>query len=182
MAINNWIKNNPYYQKAPQGTAGADMANTAAGVAGILGNTAGVANSNQRMQVQEPTEDKDAYGRPMYNLGEYSKEVNNFEPKGASGGQFLSGVGQGIAAGAPLAGATGGLSLLAGAAIGGIGSLIGGGIKKNKEEQALEERQKQLQSMQERFNTTNLQSNQNLLAQQAYEDQLNMYKLPKTFL
>lgn len=180
--LTNIVKNNPYYKAAPQGTLGTDVASTAAGVAGLAGNVAGIANSNQKVGMEDPQGQKDAYGRPIYNLGGFSQQVNNLEPKGASGGQFMSGVASGASAGAPFAAATGGLSVLGGALIGGVGSLIGGAIKKNKEEKTLEENKKKLTTLQNNFNSQNISANNNLLAQQAYEDQLNMYKLPKTFL
>lgn len=122
-----------------------------------------IGNQNQRVGVEQPTQQFDAYGKPEYNLGQYALATKSLQPQGASAGQIISGA-------------------LSGGPVGVLSTLIGGGIKKSKEEEEKKRAELLLQGYRDNFNKNMSSYNQNYLGRQGYEDQLRQYNLPTSYV
>lgn len=72
----------------------------ASGAAAILGQGMGMINEAKQIRTTAPTQLLDAFGKPMYNLGDFTSQVSAIKPQGAQGGELINGALQGAAAGA----------------------------------------------------------------------------------
>src|SRR5882672_2537 len=105
---------------------GFDAATAVSGAVGALDlglDIASMGDEAQTIQTKAPEAQYDAYGRPAYNLGQFSEQTSRINPRGANGGEILSGVGKGAMAGAQIGSVIPGVGTAIGAVAGG---LVGG--------------------------------------------------------
>lgn len=143
----------------------------AQGGLGLLNNF--LSMNNQSLNLPSvPTQSFSPYERPTYNLGQSYNMTSVSKPQGASGGEILSGVGQGASAGASF-----GLPGMAiGGVLGGLTSLIGGAFRKDKQQEEKRKQEDRLVAGQKSFNTAtdNFIKGQNL--REDYIDQTTRYQ------
>lgn len=153
-------------QQQDQGS-GFNWGALASGAAGLATNFAGM--TNQGYQFDTNITPSDPSMMPSYGLGNLTSQIGNAEAKGASGGEILSGVGQGAMAGAEF----GPLGAAAGGIIGGLGSIFAGGARRKRQRRQIRNAQQALRQGQTQFNeqSTAFQQKQNQL--EDYQDRLN---------
>jgi hypothetical protein len=91
----------------------------------------------------------DSNAAPIYTAGEFANEVAGAKARGASGGEIASSTARGAAAGTKI---LPGWGTLFGAIYGAGSSIIGGAIRKNKEQTQKEHAQQQLVAAQQKYN------------------------------
>lgn len=157
------------------------------GVLGLTGQWLANAHRNDNINTQAPSESTDINGKPQYNLGNFSNQINGIDTSGNSAGQVINDVGQGVSAGASIGSAIPGLGTLAGGLIGGgvaaIGSFISGGEASRAAKRRKAIAQQSLMAAQRTYNAHAAQYTNQQLGQQAYMDEQNpearMYNLYK---
>src|SRR6478736_5264639 len=105
------------------------------GAAALAGQGIGMLNQAKNINTSIGPQQTDAYGRPMYGLGDFSQQADSINTKGATGGEIASGAVTGAQAGA----AFGPIGAGVGAVVGAGSSLIFG-----KRRQTLSKRKKAL--------------------------------------
>lgn len=88
----------------------------ASGASALLGQGMGMINEAKQIRTTAPTQLLDAFGKPMYNLGDFTSQVSAIKPQGAQGGELLSGALQGAAGGAAFSPIGAGVGALVGLA------------------------------------------------------------------
>lgn len=105
-----------------------DYSSLVSGGLGLAGTYMGIANQGLGLTAP-PDLQRSATGEPIYNLGSSFNQAALSQPQGASGGEILSGAGQGAAAGS----AFGPIGTGVGAVVGGLTSVLGGNRRKRKQ-------------------------------------------------
>jgi hypothetical protein len=142
----------------------------ATGALALGGQFGGMINEAKQINTTAPTATLDSFGRPMYNLGNFSSQVSAIKPQGATGGEVLSAAMTGAQAGA----AFGAPGALIGAGVGAIGSLFAGKRRKTLQERRKSLAQGNLMSAQRMYNQGMESFNQRQSAQSLYNEQLQM--------
>jgi len=144
----------------------------ASGAASLIGSGIGMVNQSKNINTATPTQQLDQFGKPVYNLGDFTQQYNSIKPQGATAGEVGSGVLQGASAGA-MFGVPG---IIAGAAIGGISQLAFGRRRKNIAKDKKSLAQKSLFNAQRMFNSSMENYNAQQSAQSLYNDQQYAYQ------
>lgn len=141
------------------------------GAASLYGQHQMMVNEAKQINTTAPTVRIDSMGKPMFTLGQFTADTFNIKPKGASGGELLSGAVQGAAAGA----AFGLPGVAIGAGVGFISSALSGGRRKTIQERRKSLAMTNLAAAQRMFNTSMEDYNSRMSAQSLYRDQQAQY-------
>ncbi len=126
--------------------------------------------SNQKLNLGNPNYD---FGEvPTYNLGNYVNSVGAAKAKGADAGEVLSGVGKGAEAGS----AFGVPGAIIGGVVGGVSNLIGGGVRKRRQQREIRKARRKAFTAQQNYNEAASEYNTNQMAQQEYYRNINPYE------
>ena len=122
--------------KKPQGYTQTPRFDLNTGVTAGLGALSlasqGIGMANETLGLRDaPAQQYTPGVRPMYGLGQSYNEASGARPQGATGGEILSGIGQGASIGTSI---VPGIGTAVGAVLGGLTSLIGGGIRKRRQQ------------------------------------------------
>jgi hypothetical protein len=168
-----------------EGIGAGDILQGAAGAVGLAGTLK--TQYDQDLEFgQSPEQQFSATGEPIYNLGGQYNDIATSKAQGATGGEILGAAGQGAAIGADpaLVAATGGLSIAAGAILGGGWSAITGGARKRKQQRQKTEAREKIQGQQQDFNQASESFDATQRAYQGYLDRAdisdriyNLYKI-----
>lgn len=147
----------------------------ATGVAGLLGNYASFQN---QFQFDNPAPSQaDMSMAPTYTGGALSSQIASQTPQGATGGELLSGAGQGAIAGAqfgPIGATIGGFAGL-------LSSAFGGNSRRRAQKRARTRAMKSLAQNQQTYNQQDIAFTNQRNAQEDYNDmnnpQARMYNL-----
>lgn len=153
---------NPYFNASNVGTA-------VGGAIQVAGNAVGMANQRLNLNTQMAPIQQDPNFAPVYTGGALYNQAAGSNPQGASGGEVLSGVATGAAAGAAL----GPIGAVAGAAIGGIASAIGGGIRRSRQMREKRRALNQARANQQQFNAADQAFRQRSAIMEDYYQQGN---------
>lgn len=144
-----------------------------AGGASLIGDWNQMQHQNDAINTNAPGQETDAYGKPVYNLGQLQQNINQIDTSQDSFGGIakanLSGSFKGAAAGASF----GPWGALIGGAIGGIGGIISGFSAGAASRRKKRLAQQSLLQAQKLYNIQMSQYNQQLAGQSMYEDQQN---------
>ena len=173
---------------APQNNEGFDAPTAIQGAIGAidLGIDAGtMASEAKSIQTQAPSAEYDAFGRPVYNVGQFASQTSRIKPRGASAGEVASGIGKGAMAGAQIGSIIPGvgtaIGAVGGAIAGGVAKAFGGRRRKKKMAERKRKAQRSITNRQNNYNTEVEGYNSNRAAMQTYYDQMNntnrMYNL-----
>lgn len=147
------------------------VASIVQGAASLYGQHRAMVNEAKQINTTAPTVMIDSMGKPIFTLGQFTSDTFNIKPKGASGGELLSGTAQGAASGAVF----GPLGAGIGAGVGFISTALSGGRRKRIQERRKSLAMKNLAAAQRMFNTSMEDYNNRLSAQSLYRDQQAQY-------
>jgi hypothetical protein len=164
-------------EKGIQGQSGVNWGGLATGAAGLLGNYASFSN---QFQFDNPAPSQaDPTMAPVYTGGNLASQISSQKPQGATGGELLSGAGQGALAGAqfgPVGAAIGGFAGL-------LSSAFGGNRRRRAQKRARNQAMKSLAQTQQTYNQQDRAFTQQRNAMEDYNDmnnsQARMYNLYK---
>lgn len=144
----------------------------ASGAASLIGSGVGMINQAKNINTATPTQQLDQFGKPVYNLGDFTQQYNSIKPQGATAGEVGSGILQGASAGmafGPWGAAIGGV-------VGGISQLAFGRRRKRIQEKKKTLAQTSLFNAQRMFNSSMENYNAQQSAQSLYNDQQYAYQ------
>lgn len=145
----------------------------ASGAASLIGSGIGMINQSKNINTNTPTQQLDQFGKPVYNLGDFTQQYNSIKPQGATLGEVGSGMLQGAAAGVGFGGVPG---AIIGGVVGGISQLAFGRRRKNIAKDKKSLAQKSLFNAQRMFNSSMENYNAQQSAQSLYNEQQYAYQ------
>lgn len=144
-----------------------------AGGASLIDDWSQMQHQNDMINTNVPNHESDAFGKPVYNLGNLQQNINQIDTSQDSFGGIakanLTGSFKGAAAGS----AFGPWGALIGGAIGGVGGIISGFTAGAASRRKKRLAQQNLFNAQRMYNTQMAQYNLQQSGQQAYYDNLN---------
>lgn len=145
------------------------LSSTALAGVNMVSDFVNMGNEAKGLQTKAPQLQTDAFGQPVYNLGNFNSYVKNIKPQGATGGEVISGISKGTAAGA----AFGPIGAAGGALVGAIGSLLGGRRRKRIMEEKKQKALRSFRSAQTNYNEAVIGTDTERKALSSYQEQLN---------
>lgn len=146
-----------------------DATGFVSGAVGLAGNYANMVNQGLGLQAPPPLE-RSATGEPVYTAGEAYNQAALSKPQGATGGEILSGIGQGAAAGAAFSP----VGAAVGAVVGGLVNAIGGRRRKKKQQREKDKALRQISQRQQEFNKASESFSKQQTALDSYYQRLNI--------
>lgn len=174
-------KKTPWGKNVPIG----DYLQAGAGAMNLYNMYQNMQQEAEAINTQAPTEQKDAYGRPTYNVGKFASETWGISPQGASAGE----VGSGLLSGASAGAAFGPIGAIGGAIVGGLTSLFGGEDRAETQRRKRREAEASLRRAQQQYNTDMMAFQNNQLAAENYGNLMqneqkraqNLYSFKNTY-
>lgn len=142
------------------------LANGIAGAGSLFGQAETIANQGRGLATNAPTQQVDAYGRPIFNLGGLQQTVDT-KSQGPTFGEALSGGLTGAASGASIGGPVG---AAIGFGIGTLSNLFAGGARKRATDKNRSIALANLQNAQNMYNSSMSMFNNKQLGQGIYND------------
>lgn len=139
------------------------------GASQILGQGISMIQDAKSINTIAPTVQSDSFGRPMYNLGNFTTQVSAIKPQGSTGGELASSALSGAAAGTAI---MPGWGTAIGAVVGFAANALFGRRRKRIQEQKRRTANMNLQAAMSRYNTLVDQFNSNQMAQSLYNERL----------
>jgi hypothetical protein len=146
----------------------ANIGQAAIGAAEMIGGWASMYNEGKDINTTAPSQEVDAYGKPVYNIGEFTASSQAIRPQGATGGEILGSTAKGASIGSQIAP---GIGTAIGAGIGALGSIIGGIGRKRRMRKARQNAIRSIRTRQGQYNT----SMRGFNSQQRAIDEYNLY-------
>lgn len=146
------------------------LAGAAFGAANLFMGAKQMGDAANAINTTAPSEMVDASGRPVYNVGQFAADTQAIDPQGATGGEILSGAGQGAAIGGAI---VPGLGHAIGAVGGALVNVFGGARRKRKMREKKRARARNLSAKQGRYNRQMQSYNSERLAQESYQKGLD---------
>lgn len=141
------------------------IANGIAGAGSLIGQAETIANQGRGLATNAPTQQTDAYGRPIFNLGGLQQTIDT-KPQGANAGEVLGGALTGASSGA----AFGPVGAGVGFVVGGLSNLFAGGARKSAMQRNRDIAMANLQNAQKMYNSSMSMFNNKQLGQGVYND------------
>lgn len=148
----------------------------ASGFASIIGQGVGMVQEAKNINTNAPGQQFDQFGRPVFNLGDFTQQVGSINPQGSKVGERLSGAAQGALAGAAIGGPAAPITALLGAGIGALSQTIFGRRRKRIQEKKKTLAQTSLFNAQRMFNSSMEDYNAQQSAQSLYNEQQYAYQ------
>lgn len=147
-----------------------DVSGAISGGLGLVGTYANMVNQGLGLKAPPPLE-RSATGEPVYTAGQTYNQAALAQPQGATGGEILSGAGQGAAAGTAI---MPGIGTAVGAVVGAGISIFGGARRKRKQKDEKNKALSQVSNRQREFNRASEGFAEQQLAIDDYRRRLNI--------